>query len=419
MAEKTAWEKEQEEQQRKKAAIANQSAQQSAAQGTTRQQGLKGLSDPTRDNLNKYGQGYTPGDAVTKANNYLQNVINGKPADYESQYKGQVEKLYNDLVNRGPFEYDLNGDQLFQQYKNIYTQQGKKAMRDTMGQAAGLTGGYGNSYAAAAGNQAYNEYLQKLGYAIPELYQQAYNQYTQEGDDLLNKLKTAQGLDDTAYGRYRDLLGDWQNERSFASDREQQAYNRDYADWSTMLEYWQNQAGRENTDYWRGQEYDLSAGQAGDARRESAYNQVLSMLQSGMNPSDALLNQAGMTQADVDAFKAWLLSQRTGGGGGRGRTQREEKPDAKESSVMTPAERARYKAYEEKIKNNTVESEGDGLTAWRKGTNTSTNAAAKDKNNTKLLDIRDGASATKPGTKKQQEDEDKQKLSWIQSFLKK
>lgn len=419
MAEKTAWEKEQEEQQRKKAALANQSAQQSAAQGTTRQQGLKGLSDTTRDNLNKYGQGYTPGDAVTKANNYLQNVINGKPADYESQYKGQVEKLYNDMMNRGPFEYDLNGDQLFQQYKNIYTQQGKKAMRDTMGQAAGLTGGYGNSYAAAAGNQAYNDYLQKLGYAIPELYQQAYNQYTQEGDDLLNKLKTAQGLDDTAYGRYRDLLGDWQNERGFASDREQQAYNRDYADWSTMLEYWQNQAGRENTDYWRGQEYDLSAGQAGDARRESAYNQVLSMLQSGMNPSDALLNQAGMTQADVNAFKAWLLSQRTGGSGGRGRTQKEEKPDAQESSVMTPAERARYKAYEEKIKNNTVESEGDGLTAWRKGTNTSTNAAAKDKNNTKLMDIRDGASATKPGTKKQQEDEDKQKLSWIQSFLKK
>ena len=130
MAEKTAWEKEQEEQQRKKAALANQSAQQSAAQGTTRQQGMKGLSDTTRDNLNKYGKGYTPGDAVTKANNYLQNVINGKPADYESQYKGQVEKLYNDMMNRGPFEYDLNGDQLFQQYKNIYTQQGKKAMRD-------------------------------------------------------------------------------------------------------------------------------------------------------------------------------------------------------------------------------------------------------------------------------------------------
>jgi guanine deaminase len=56
-------------------------------------------------------------------------------------------------------------------------QQGQQAMRDTMGQAAALTGGYGNTYAQQAGEQAYAAYLSRLNDVLPELYGEAYNRF--------------------------------------------------------------------------------------------------------------------------------------------------------------------------------------------------------------------------------------------------
>ena len=57
-------------------------------------------------------------------------------------------------------------------------------MRDTMGQAAALTGGYGSSYAQSVGQQQYDSYLQSLGEALPELYGMAWQRYNAEGDAL-------------------------------------------------------------------------------------------------------------------------------------------------------------------------------------------------------------------------------------------
>ena len=64
-------------------------------------------------------------------------------------------------------------------------QQGKLAMRDSMGKAAALTGGYGSTYSQQVGQQTYDAYLKDLSAIIPELYGQAYDQYQDEGDKLL------------------------------------------------------------------------------------------------------------------------------------------------------------------------------------------------------------------------------------------
>ena len=61
-------------------------------------------------------------------------------------------------MNRKEFSYDLNGDMLYQQMKDQYQVLGKTAMQDTMGEAAALTGGYGNTYAQSVGQQTYDEY---------------------------------------------------------------------------------------------------------------------------------------------------------------------------------------------------------------------------------------------------------------------
>ena len=95
--------------------------------------------------------------------------IEAQKPTYEGTYDEQVKAMYDQVMNRKPFTYDLNGDALWQQYKDQYTNQGKLAMMDTMGQAAALTGGYGSSYAQNAGQQAYQGYLQQLNDRVPEL----------------------------------------------------------------------------------------------------------------------------------------------------------------------------------------------------------------------------------------------------------
>lgn len=106
-------------------------------------------------------------------------------------YIEQLNSLYDQIMNRKPFQYDLNGDLLYRQMADQYTQLGQQAMRDTMGQAAALTGGYGNSFAQQVGNQAYQQYMTALNDNIPELYQQALNAYFAQGDQLLQQYELA------------------------------------------------------------------------------------------------------------------------------------------------------------------------------------------------------------------------------------
>ena len=104
---------------------------------------------------------------------------------YAGTFDGQLADLYAQISGRPKFEYDVNADPLYQQYKDNYVQQGKLAMRDSMGKAAALTGGYGSTYSQQVGQQTYDAYLKDLSAIIPELYGQAYDQYQDEGDKLL------------------------------------------------------------------------------------------------------------------------------------------------------------------------------------------------------------------------------------------
>ena len=106
-------------------------------------------------------------------------------------YMEQLNALYDQIMNRKPFQYDLNGDLLYRQMADQYTQLGQQASRDAMGQAAALTGGYGNSYAQQVGNQTYQQYLTALNQNIPDLYDRAYQAYANEGDNLLQQYEIA------------------------------------------------------------------------------------------------------------------------------------------------------------------------------------------------------------------------------------
>ena len=151
---------------------------------------------------------------------------------YAGTYDAQLQSLYDDILGREKFHYDLNSDELYRQYRDQYVQQGKQAMIDTQGQAAALTGGYGSSYGQAVGQQQYNAQLQNLNNIVPELYDRAYQEYKDDSDWKLKAYSLTKDMADTEYGRYRDAYGDYTNDRNYLTDRADTAYNQSYKQWS-------------------------------------------------------------------------------------------------------------------------------------------------------------------------------------------
>lgn len=170
---------------------------------------------------------YLESDAVKQAKALLDQQSAAKPGAYQSQWQTQLNDTMDKILNREKFQFDLNGDALYQQYKDRYVNQGKMAMMDTMGQAAALTGGYGNSYAQNVGQQAYQGHLQGLNDVIPELYQLALDQYDREGNALKEQYAILGDRESEDYGRYRDSVSDWQNEynRLYGAYRDEQSYD--------------------------------------------------------------------------------------------------------------------------------------------------------------------------------------------------
>lgn len=184
---------------------------------------------------------YKPSDTVSQAQQLLNQQLSQKPGEYQSSWQDQLNETLQQILNREKFSYDLNGDALYQQYKDQYTTRGKMAMMDTMGQAQAMTGGYGNSYAQSVGQQAYQAHLQELNNKIPELYQLAMNKYQMEGDEMLNQAALMAQQEEMDYGRYRDQIGDWQTERDYLANRFDTERDYDYGKWADGRDFAYNQ----------------------------------------------------------------------------------------------------------------------------------------------------------------------------------
>lgn len=125
---------------------------------------------------------------------------------YVNPYEGQIMELYKGISERKPFRYDVNEDVMYQNLRDQYIAGGQMAMMDTMGQAAQLTGGYGNSYAQGVGQQAYQGYLRGLNDQVPDLYNMALQNYIQTGDAMLQQYGMLQDMAADDYGKYQDNM---------------------------------------------------------------------------------------------------------------------------------------------------------------------------------------------------------------------
>lgn len=191
--------------------------------GTTRQTSNQTDVQNQTSTSNSYSNSVSNSNGLSwntsHVSNGTQRALQKAEKRFNSPYEHQLNSTLGQINNRKKFEYDLNEDALYQQYANKYKALGQQAMQDTVGSAATLSGGYGNSYAVTAGQQAYNSYLQQLNDIVPTLYQQARSNYDTETQNLYNKAGLYQGLDSEAYQRYS-------NDRSYYSDKYNNEWNR-------------------------------------------------------------------------------------------------------------------------------------------------------------------------------------------------
>ncbi len=180
--------------------------------------------------------GYTPSEDVTDAEEALDALEDSRPGEYESQYDEELERLYDQILGRPDFSYNLGADPMYQQYRQQYMAQGRLAMEDTMGRAAGLTGGYGSSYSQNVGQQAYGQYLQGLNDAVPQLYALALNRYTAEGDALADRYAMVYDLEQRDRTRYNQDYDRWFKAYTEAKDTLEAIREEDYERYLDLLE---------------------------------------------------------------------------------------------------------------------------------------------------------------------------------------
>lgn len=136
---------------------------------------------------------------------------------WSAPYQAQLAQALEKLEQLQAFSYDVAKDPAYAQYREQYTREGRRAMEDTLGQAAARTGGLASSYAASAASQANDYYMKQLGDKIPQLRQLAYEMWQDEAQRLLERVRLYDQLNSADAQRWGDtVLKPFQEDRKAA-----------------------------------------------------------------------------------------------------------------------------------------------------------------------------------------------------------
>lgn len=270
---------------------AAQRASAQAAQTNGQRAAVQSSAPSTQSSGQQVGYDPSGNQAYQEALRRMQETEQTRP-EYQDSYSQQLQDLYDKIMGREKFRYDAANDPLYQQYRQMYVQQGRRAMADTMGQEAGLTGGYGSTYSQTAGQQQYDAYLQKLNEVVPELYAQARQAYNDEGDRMLQQYQLTGDLRDDEYIRYQDQLSNWWKDLSYQADRADTEYSRGAENWWNA-----ESAGRQDREF-------------AYQQKKDAYSNLVTLIgATGYSPSQQELEAAGMSAAEAAKWQEYYRQQ--------------------------------------------------------------------------------------------------------------
>lgn len=294
-----------------------------------------------------YSSTFVPTELTSHYKNEMLDTEGSRPDPYESRYESTIQDILDVIKNKGKFDLstDANYKQIFNNYKENYTVQADKAMRDAMASANAATGGYGSTYGQVAGQQAYDATMQSLNDQNITLMQMAYQMYADDVANDYNKLSAFQGQDNIEYGRYRDNVSDWMSDRDYFANQY----------WSSF----QNDRSAYETD----RAFEYGAGLDEQDRNDALYDQALQLAYSytanGMTIPDNIraiieakgdLDMIDGTLSPDSGINNALISQPASGGstggsgggsrksGGSGSTGKSSSKLPEKNTIMTNSE---------------------------------------------------------------------------------
>lgn len=220
----------------------------------------------------------------------------GEKYAYENPYQSEIDRLLGEL-NSAQFTYDPNNAQA-QALTQRYTEAGQQAMENTLAQVSARTGGLASSYAGAAAQQQYNNYMQGLDDSLAALEQQAYQNWLTEQDALRSDLSLLASLGAQGENSYWNALNYDTALRQYQDDMA-------YRNWEQAMTEKQYQDSLTATD------------------KQYAYDTVMGILQTGNMPSSELLTASGISNADAQLLANYYKQQMmaaTYSGGSSGRS---------------------------------------------------------------------------------------------------
>ena len=209
--------------------------------------GPKQVDDATRlynnvaNSAPKYYDSYETRHARGQADRYADRYAKTVSEGYHSQYGDQISALAN-KYNNNKFSWSADASPEYQVQKDYYKREGEKAQEGVQGAYAANTGGYSNSYAQAAGQRAYGQYMDALAEKIPALRESARQDWNTQQEQTLSQIGMLQGFDNTAYQRFRDKVSDnydfmtyYENKYGTSKGLDMSAFQQELANWQTRM----------------------------------------------------------------------------------------------------------------------------------------------------------------------------------------
>lgn len=178
--------------------------------------------------------------ARAQADNYANSYKNRIDSGYKSSYSDTLSDLADKYMNN-EFKFNANDSSEYQQYNDKYKREGATQQENVQGSYSANTGGYTNSYAQAAGQKEYNNFMDELQNKIPSLKNSAYQNWSSQQEDTLNKISTLQGFDNAQYQRYRDKVQDDYDFMTYYENKYSTSKGLDMSNFQNELARWQAQ----------------------------------------------------------------------------------------------------------------------------------------------------------------------------------
>lgn len=149
------------------------------------------------------------GAAISSLSNSLykegENRRSERPSLPEESNNDEIRELVSKLTGMD-FSYDPENDTAYKLIRDENRKNARLAMEDALGRATALSGGYSNSYAQGAAQQAYAGELSKTTKLIPELWEAAYDRFDSDRDALMESIDLLSELDNDEFDRYNTLM---------------------------------------------------------------------------------------------------------------------------------------------------------------------------------------------------------------------